>query len=148
MADAVHNPQHEYWRAPLPAPIPESVTAGLAETCQRCGTEFLMGAGFCHVCGGSRAATQSSTAARFGSWNRYFSWTSHLEFHVIQERLGLSTAPLIAFLAGIGCLVGAIGVGLVFSANTVLDWQAVQLWRIEWLLGAAAAFLVGILLKK
>jgi hypothetical protein len=71
-----------------------------------------------------------------------------LEFHVIQQRLALSTASLIAFLAGIGCLAGAIGVGLVFSANTVLDWQAVQLWRIEWLLGAAACFLAGILLKK
>jgi hypothetical protein len=29
-----------------------------------------------------------------------------------------------------------------------LDWQAVQLWRIEWLLGATASFLAGILLKK
>jgi hypothetical protein len=30
----------------------------------------------------------------------------------------------------------------------VLDWQAIQLWRIEWLLGAAAAFVAGCLLKK
>ena len=36
----------------------------------------------------------------------------------------------------------------VFSARTVLDWQAVQLWRIEWLLGAIAMFAAGVLLKR
>jgi len=30
----------------------------------------------------------------------------------------------------------------------MIDWQAVQLWRIEWLLGAVAAFVAGCLLKK
>jgi hypothetical protein len=148
MADAVHNAEHEFWRAPLPTPLPESVSAALSETCQRCGTEFLMGAGFCHVCGQSRVAALGSPVSRLSSWKRYLAWTRHLEFHVIQERLDLPTASLIAFIAGVGCLVGAIGVGLVFSANTVLDWQAVQLWRIEWLLGATAAFAAGILLKK
>jgi len=57
-------------------------------------------------------------------------------------------ATLAAFLAGMICLVGAVGVGLIFSVQTTLDWQAVQLWRIEWLLGATASFLAGILLKK
>jgi multisubunit Na+/H+ antiporter MnhB subunit len=55
---------------------------------------------------------------------------------------------MVAFLAGITCALAAMLVGFVFSANTVLDWQAVQVWRIEWLLGAAAAFLAGILLKR
>ena len=64
------------------------------------------------------------------------------------ETLGLSTAPLVAFVAGILCLVGAIGVGLIFSIRTMADWQAVQLWRIEWLLAAVAAFVAGCLLKK
>jgi hypothetical protein len=36
----------------------------------------------------------------------------------------------------------------MYTAATVLDWQAVQIWRIEWLLASAAAFLAGILLKK
>jgi cytosine/uracil/thiamine/allantoin permease len=44
--------------------------------------------------------------------------------------------------------VGALAVGVVFSARTLLDWQAIQIWRIEWLLGAVAAFLAGCLLKK
>ena len=40
-----------------------------------------------------------------------------------------------------------MGTGLVYTAATVLDWQAVQIWRIEWLLAAIAAFLAGILLR-
>ena len=57
-------------------------------------------------------------------------------------------APFIAFAVGILCLLGALGVGLIFSARTMVDWQAVQLWRIEWLLASVAAFVAGCLLKK
>ncbi len=145
MADAVHNPEQEFWRAPLPTTAAASASAELAEACLRCGTEFLMGSAFCHACGAVRP-THSGTA--HSAWKRYFTWTKHLQFHAIQDRLGLSTASLIAFLVGLGCVAGAIGVGLVFTANTVLDWQAVQLWRIEWLLAAVAAFVAGILLKR
>jgi hypothetical protein len=45
-------------------------------------------------------------------------------------------------------VVAAVMTGLVYSANTLVDWQAVQTWRIEWLLAAAVAFIAGILLKK
>jgi hypothetical protein len=147
MADAVHNPEQEFWRAPLPIPGAVSVSPGLAETCSQCGTEFLTNSAFCHACGASRDA-ETVAAGRPLPWKRYFGWLRYLEFHAIQDRLALSTASLVAFLIGIGCAIGAVGVGLVFSANTVLDWQAVQLWRIEWLLGAVAAFLAGILLKR
>jgi hypothetical protein len=44
--------------------------------------------------------------------------------------------------------VGALAVSVFFSVRTMLDWQAIQLWRIEWLLASIAAFLVGMLLKK
>jgi len=71
-----------------------------------------------------------------------------LEFHRIKGKIGLRTSAMVAFLAGLTCALAATLVGFVFSANTVLDWQAVQVWRIEWLLGAAAAFLAGILLKR
>ena len=60
----------------------------------------------------------------------------------------MRTAALVAFTAGVICLLGALGVGLIFSVQTTLDWQAVQVWRIEWLLGATASFLAGLLLKK
>ncbi len=66
----------------------------------------------------------------------------------LGERLGLTTPALIAFLVGLLCLLGALAVSLVFSVRTALDWQAIQVWRIEWLLGAVAAFAAGCLLKK
>jgi len=37
---------------------------------------------------------------------------------------------------------------LIYSAQTILAWQAMQYWRIEWLLGAIASFAAGCLLKK
>jgi hypothetical protein len=55
---------------------------------------------------------------------------------------------LVALMLGCGCLIAAVATGLVFTATTLLDWQAVQLWRIEWLLGAVAMFAAGFLLKK
>jgi hypothetical protein len=70
------------------------------------------------------------------------------ELSALGERLGLTTASLIAFLVGTVCIVGALAVGVVFSARTLLDWQAIQIWRIEWLLGAVSAFIAGCLLKK
>jgi hypothetical protein len=45
-------------------------------------------------------------------------------------------------------VAGAIGVGLFFKASNLGEFQAIQLWRIEWLLAATAAFVAGILLKK
>ena len=75
-------------------------------------------------------------------------WAQILDFTRIREGLGLSVGSLIAFIVGIGCVIAAIATGFMFTAATVLDWQAVQIWRIEWLLAAAAALLAGILLKK
>jgi hypothetical protein len=37
--------------------------------------------------------------------------------------------------------------GVVYREDTLVDWQAVQTWRIEWLLGAVVALLAGILLR-
>ena len=66
----------------------------------------------------------------------------------IKDALGLSTGALIAFVIGVGCVLAAIGTGLMYTAATVLDWQAVQAWRMEWLLAAITAFVAGILLKR
>ena len=49
---------------------------------------------------------------------------------------------------GFACVIAAIVTGFIFTATTLLDWQAVKLWRIEWLLGAVAMFAAGFLLKK
>jgi len=81
---------------------------------------------------------------QFPSWlNR----PSYLHFHEIKSWIGLPTASLIAFMIGVGCVAGALLVGLL-TAKTLVDWQAIQFYRAEWLLAATAAFVAGILLKK
>ena len=142
----------------------------MAEACPRCGTEFLLGSRFCHSCGGRRpealspsakadavaiaglwnlAVTRVQSVAAKTSWNKVTlpAWLRYLHFHEIKRWVGLSTASLIAFIAGIGCVAGALLVGLLTAKNFV-DWQAIQFYRAEWLLAATASFVAGILLKK
>jgi hypothetical protein len=143
MADVAHNVEQEFWRPPAVtgpvAPMPKAASA-MVDVCEGCGSEFMMGARFCHICGTSRATQAELSSAR--------NWASQLEFQSIKDRIGLSTGSLIAFIIGIGCVLLAIAVGFYFTAQTVLDWQAVQIWRIQWLLASVAAFIAGILLKK
>ena len=139
MAEVIQNAEHEFWHAPATVGTQPTTGPTFVEACDRCATEFVMGAAFCHVCGAARHPQAVRAPAR--SWTRYF------EFHFIQERLGLPTVSLIAFFLGIGFLLAAAVTGFIFSASTVLDWQAVQVWRIEWLLAAIAAFVAGILLQ-
>ncbi len=140
MPEAVHNVQQEYWRPPAQPPHAYQSSAPLRGqlTCEQCGSEFVVGSRFCHVCGSEREPL-------VGAGSR---WTQLLDFNRIREGLGLSIGSLIAFIVGLGCVLAAIVTGFIFTATTVLDWQAVQVWRLEWLLAAAAAFLAGILLKK
>jgi hypothetical protein len=148
----------------------------MAEACPRCGTEFLPGSRFCHSCGGRRPdaldpRAKSDAAAIAKLWERAVAWAHavlaaiswsrirskiklpawpsylHLHFREITGWIGLSRASLIAFLIGLGCVAGALLVGLL-TANTLVDWQAIQFYRVEWLLAATAAFVAGILLKK
>jgi hypothetical protein len=148
----------------------------MAEACRRCGSEFLLGSRFCHTCGGKRPiaispearpdaaelaglwdqavlrvrSTTSSLPALAGrAWTniRLPAWLRYLHFHEIQSRVGLPTASLIAFVLGIACIAGALLVGLL-TAKTLVDWQAIQFYRAEWLLAAIASFVAGILLKR
>jgi len=135
MADVVRDAQHEFWRPPAV----EAARPGLVEVCDGCSTEFMVGSLFCHLCGASREARPLTDTH----------WTLYLEFHNIKRTLGLSTASLIAFVVGMACLVMAgIAVGMIYSIQTFNDFQAVQLYRMQWLLGAIAAFAAGLLLKK
>jgi hypothetical protein len=139
MSEAVHNVEHEYWRPPAqPTNAMEAPRGQL--TCAQCGSEFIMGSRFCHVCGSERESLAGSGTAH--------RWAQILDFTRIREGLGLSLGSLVAFIAGIGCVIAAIVTGFMFTATTFQDWQAVQIWRMEWLLAGAAAFLAGILLKK
>jgi len=138
MANTANVQDHgEFWRPPLET-RQEAVPAVQAESCARCGTEYVAGSRFCHICGAERERRAAV---------RRFQWTRFLNIHGMQERLGLSVASLVALVMGIICVLAAIGTGLIYTATTTLDWQAVQIWRIEWLQAAVAAFLAGILLK-
>jgi hypothetical protein len=106
----------------------------------------MIGARFCHVCGASRPEKVSRSAEQ--NWAQALEFLRVLEFHRIKEWFALPTASLIAFLIGAGCVLSAITVGLIYSVQSLADFQAIQLWRIEWLLGALAAFVAGILLKR
>jgi hypothetical protein len=134
---AADQAQHDFWRPPMPASA--AVTNPERSATCRCGTEFIVSSLYCHACGASRPDLNVA---------RTLEIPGLAELTTLGERLGLTTPALIAFLLGVFCVVGALAVSVFFSARTVLDWQAIQLWRIEWLLAAVAAFAAGCLLKK
>jgi hypothetical protein len=138
MAEVVQQAQNEFWRPPI-AVSDMAVNQGLSETCDRCGTEFIVGSRFCHACGTTRPGVRESRAVEIPGLS---------ELAALGERFGLTRPALAAFLFGMLCLVGALAVGVIFTARTALDWQAIQLWRIQWLLAAIASFAAGSLLKK
>jgi len=144
MSEVVPDAPQEFWRPPA-VPPRSNATSSMAPACSRCGTEFMVGARFCHNCGMSREAKVVNINA---SWTRYFRFLRALEFQRIHDWLGLPLASLIAFFAGIGCLLGALGVSLIYSAQNLADFQAIQLWRLQWLLAAVVAFVAGILLNR
>jgi hypothetical protein len=179
MSELVQETHQEFWRPPSPAVTDEveirEVAPTMAEACPRCATEFLLGARFCHTCGGRRREAVSpdarvDAAIMAGLWEQavagvhsvvvgwpspgkiwskitFPTWLRYLHFHEIKSWVGLSTASLIAFTLGVACVAGALLVGLL-TAKTFVDWQAIQFYRAEWLLAAIASFVAGILLKK
>jgi hypothetical protein len=137
MAEAVDQAHHEFWRPPMPAAVAAANPVRSA-TC-RCGAEFIVSSLYCHACGASRPELNAAGAAEIPGL---------AELAALGGRLGLTMPAVIALLIGAFCLVGALAVSVLFDARTVLDWQAIQLWRIEWLLAAVAAFVAGCMLKK
>jgi hypothetical protein len=155
MAEVVPNTQQEFWRPPVAEPVAlnPGATPDLVEVCDRCETEYIAGSRYCHLCGHSRAAESGLSAAAL--LQQASGLLGHLEFQNIERvslrarrELGLSTGSLVALLVGTFCVLAAIAVGMVFVVQTTLDWQALQLWRIEWLLGALVCFVAAILLKR
>jgi hypothetical protein len=142
MSEVMPNTPQEFWSPPVARP--EHTSPSLAAACRNCGTEFMVGARFCHVCGAARRSPLSHEPY----WTHVRALLSVLEFQTIKAWLGLPTASLVAFLMGMGCVLAAIAVGVFYSVQTLADFQAIQLWRIEWLLAALAAFVAGILLKR
>jgi hypothetical protein len=142
MADVAPNyeERQEFWK-PAGFPRPEASPAKANEqSCRQCGGDLIGGSQFCHICGADRQPVLAASA-----WPRFPSWH---DFAALRHALGQSTASLVALLLGCVCLIAALLTGFVFTAATLVDWQAVQLWRIEWLLAAIALFAAGILMKK
>jgi hypothetical protein len=144
MSEVVQNTPQEFWRPPVAHP--EAAEPTLVEVCDRCETEFMVGARFCHDCGAARRPKTLSPAGQ--GWTRALEFLHVLEFHNVKEWLGLPMASLIAFFGGLGCLLAAVAVGMIYSVQTLADFQAIQSWRVQWLLAALAAFAAGILLKQ
>ncbi len=144
MSEALHETHNEFWRPPAAQPAPviiPQVTTIMVEACDRCETEFMVGARFCYLCGAVRKEAQA--ASPFAP-----TWTRYLEFHQIKQALGLSLASLMAFLLGLGALLAAAFVGTFYSVQNFADFQAVQFWRMQWLLAAIAFFVAAVLLKR
>src|SRR5258708_11859505 len=83
MAEVVQDTEQEFWRSPtvlgplteaaLPAASFAPEATEMAEACAECGTEFMIGARFCHTCGRRRPVLTSDTedaAVVAGVWTR------------------------------------------------------------------------------
>jgi hypothetical protein len=140
MAQNVEERQ-EFWK-PVVAHRQENkpVAATTEQICQNCGSDYVLGSRFCHVCGADRHVNLADSAPTgLSAW---------FDFVGLRDALGQSTASLIALILGCACIIAAAVTGFLFTATNLLDWQAVQLWRIEWLLAAAAIFIAGLLLRR
>jgi hypothetical protein len=144
MSEVIDSAPQEFWRPP--AIKPEATAEAMVEVCDGCETEFIVGARFCHLCGAARQPKTDRSLAPV--WAPMLQFVRVLEFQSVKQWLGLSMASLVAFFAGVGCLLAAIAVGVVYSVQNLADFQAIQSWRTQWLLAALAAFVAGILLKQ
>jgi hypothetical protein len=135
-----YDDRQEFWKPAIPTKQEPLDAESTGQICERCGSDFLVGSRFCHICGANRRLNLSEpTGAGFRDW---------LDFASLRDALGQSTGSLTALFLGVACIAAAVVTGLLYTETTVLDWQAVQIWRVEWLLAALAMFAGGILLKK
>jgi ribosomal protein L37E len=143
MAEAAPSYEHreEFWK---PAVAPQAAHEAVAEAvhlqCRRCGADSIVGSHFCHFCGVSLNP--------LGSVRPRWRVRTGLAVASFRDALGQTNSSLAAFTAGCICLIAAGVTGFLFNVSTLLDWQAVQLWRIEWLLAAIAMMIAGVLLKR
>ncbi len=165
MVSSAANSSQEYWRPPHPEVMRLVDPIPVAAACWRCGAAYSPGARFCHICGSEgdpgsptragEACPERSREARGGMEDPLFTTpTNEPEAHSKAARLddlrryGPAIARRVFFLIGLACMMTAALTGFVYKAQTLVEWQAVQIWRIEWLLGAAAALLAGIVLQR
>jgi hypothetical protein len=130
--------RQEFWRPAQEQLHPSAVAH--TPTCAQCGADYVLGSRFCHVCGAGRDERARDRSA--GLKERLAFVTR------IPEAMSLSAASAVLFAIGAFCAIAAIAVGFIYSATTLVDWQAVQIWRMEWMLGSIIAMLAALLLKN
>jgi len=144
MADISRELSQEYWRqAPTPGKdfqTPGFNSQGSQAFCTVCGTPYAAGALFCHLCGLGR---EKDLRAEKPGLN--LEW---LDFDRIREQTGLSTVPLVLVLLATLFMLATVMTGLIYDTSTIAEWQAVQTWKVEWLLAAIATLLGAMLFKK
>jgi hypothetical protein len=108
------------------------------DLCSHCGTEFVVDSPYCRMCGkrNSESLIVATPALRA------------LDFRWLQAKMGLTAGALVSLFTGLMCMIVAAAVGSLYTATSYTDWQAIQTWRMEWLMAAGVAFLCGILLKR
>jgi len=133
--------RQEFWK-PAVTPRPEVVPSEQTRltTCRNCGSALVAGSRFCTQCG-----TDSNVLAVDQERRMAPAW---LDLAAWRRASWRRIVPLAALVLGGACILAAVLTSYVFPATTLVDWQAVQLWRIEWLLAAIAILLAGILVKK
>ncbi|PYV44963.1 MAG: hypothetical protein DMG06_04305 [Acidobacteria bacterium] len=112
----------------------EGKEGAIAGVCKRCGTDLKLGAEFCHVCG---RWVYGSNFVRIMRLTK-----------VIATETGLEAAVLVCLIVAVLFSIISIFAGIRMTPTTLGEWQVIQLWRIEWLLGAIVVLLFGLLLKK
>ncbi len=145
MAHASGSTSQEYWRPPNPNAARLFETPLAAEVaCWRCGMDYRPAARFCHICGASREVNSRTATVPINLRAE----TQKSQKRQMPSFLSLPLGSFLCFVLGVACIVGAALLGTIYKTDTLVDWQAVQIWRIEWLLAALAALIAGLLLKK
>ena len=123
----------EYWR-PADPEVARAIDVTVKEAfCWHCGTPYSTAAAFCHACGNARSGGPQLVPP--------------VERKATALRFRLPLACIVFFIVAVACFAAALLTGVVYRTDTLIDWQAVQTWRIEWLLAGCGAMLTAILLK-
>ena len=64
------------------------------------------------------------------------------------SQIGIELPVLICMATAALFAVISLFVGIRIDPKTIGEWQVIQYWRIEWLLGAIVMLLFGVLLRK
>ena len=128
---------YDYWDEAKPAAngsevagTDATVTEPLVrhDLCHRCGSEFVVDSPYCRMCGRAREGEIRPVKSRL----------QLLDFYQLRRRLGLSLSAMVCLVVGLVCIGAAVATGFIYTAGTLVDWQAVQIWRGEWLIAAGA----------